>query len=45
MPVYAIAQGRIENRETVDEYVAKAILPLRLGSTPGTLVVVDGLPS
>jgi uncharacterized protein (DUF1330 family) len=97
MPVYAVAQGRIENREMLDEYVAKviptiqagggrilgfdeapevvegeveyprtvilefpskeafrawydsadyqAILPLRLDSTPGTLVVVNGLPT
>ena len=97
MPVYAIAQGRIENREMLNEYVAKviptiesgggrilgfdespevvegelehprtvilefpsreafrawyesadyqAILPLRLESTPGTLIVVDGLQS
>jgi uncharacterized protein (DUF1330 family) len=97
MPVYVVAQGRIENREMLDEYVAKVIptiqagggrilgfdespevvegevahprtvilefpsreafrawydsaeyqeiLPLRLESTPGTLIVVDGLPS
>jgi len=97
MPVYAIAQGRIENREMLNEYAAKviptlqsgggrilgfdeepevvegqvehprtvilefpsreafrawydsadyqAILPLRLGSTPGTLIVVNGLPA
>ena len=97
MPVYVIAQGRIENREMLDQYVAKviptiqsgggrilgfdespdvvegeveyprtvllefpsreafrdwydsadyqAILPLRLESTPGTLIVVDSLPS
>ena len=96
MPVYAVAQGRIENREMLDEYVSKAIptiqsgggrilgfdespeivegevghprtvivefpsrdafrdwydsdgyqaiLPLRLESTPGTLIVVDGFP-
>jgi uncharacterized protein (DUF1330 family) len=95
MPVYAIAQGRVENREMLDEYVAKAIptiqasngkilgfdespaviegevghprtvilefpsheafrawydadayqaiLPLRLESTPGTLIVVNGV--
>jgi uncharacterized protein (DUF1330 family) len=97
MPVYVVAQGRIENRDMLDEYVAKAlptirsgggrvlafdespevvegevehprtvilefpsrevfrawydsdayqaILPLRLESTPGTLIVVNGLPS
>ena len=97
MPVYAIAQGRIENRKMLDEYVAKAIptiqagggrvlgfdetpdivegevecprtvilefssreafrewydsaqyqeiLPLRIESAPGTLIVVNGLPS
>lgn len=97
MPVYVVAQGRIENRGMLDEYVAKviptirsgggrivafeespevvegevehprtvilefpsreafrawydsdayqAILPLRLDSTPGTLIVVNGLPS
>jgi len=97
MPVYIVAQGRIENREMLNEYVAKviptiqagggrilgfdespeviegdveyprtvilefpsregfrawydsadyqAILPLRLQSTPGTLIVVNGLPS
>ena len=97
MPVYVVAQGRIENREMLNEYVAKAIptidsgggrilgfdespevvegevehprtvilefpsreafrawydsdayqaiLPLRLESTPGTLIVVDGVPS
>ncbi len=97
MPVYVVAQGRIENREMLNEYVAKAIptiqsgggrilgfdespeivegevehprtvilefpsreayrawydsdayqaiLPLRLESTPGTLIVVNGLPS
>jgi uncharacterized protein (DUF1330 family) len=97
MPVYVVAQGRIDNREMLDQYVAKviptiqsgggrilafdespevvegevgyprtvilefpspeafrswydsaeyqAILPLRLESTPGTLIVVDGLPS
>ena len=94
MPVYVVAQGRIENREMLGEYVSKvipsiqsgggrilgfdespevvegeveyprtvilefptreafrawydsaeyqAILPLRLESTPGTLIVVDG---
>jgi uncharacterized protein (DUF1330 family) len=94
MPVYAIAQGRIEDRDMLNEYVTKAIpfieecggrilgfdetptviegevdrprtviiefesreafqqwydsdtyqemLPLRLDSTPGTLIVVDG---
>ena len=97
MPVYVVAQGRIEKREMLDEYVTKAIptvqssggrvlgfdespvvvegevenprtvilefpsreafrawydsddyqaiLPLRLESTPGTLIVVDGVPS
>ena len=97
MPVYIVAQGRIENRELLNEYVSKvipsiqagggrilgfdespeivegevayprtvilefpsrevfrawydsadyqAILPLRLESTPGTLIVVNGLPS
>ena len=97
MPVYVVAQGRIEKREMLNEYVAKviptiqssggrilgfdespeivegevehprtvilefpsrevfrawydsdayqAILPLRLESTPGTLIVVNGLPS
>jgi uncharacterized protein (DUF1330 family) len=97
MPVYAIAQGRIEDRGMLDQYVAKVIptiqsgggrilgfdespevvegevayprtvilefptrdafrawydsaeyreiLPLRLQSTPGTLIVVDGIPS
>jgi uncharacterized protein (DUF1330 family) len=97
MPVYVVAQGRVENRDMLNEYVAKvipsiqsgggrilgfdespevvegeieyprtvilefpsretfrtwydsagyqAILPLRLESTPGTLIVVDGLPS
>ena len=97
MSVYVIAQGRIENRKMLDEYVAKAIptiqagggrvlafdeapdvvegeleyprtvvlefsshetfrnwydsaeyqeiLPLRLESTSGTLIVVNGLPS
>jgi uncharacterized protein (DUF1330 family) len=96
MPVYVVAQGRIEDREMLDRYVAKVIptiqssggrilgfdespevvegeverprtvilefpsreafrawygsseyqeiLPLRLRSTPGTLIVVDGLP-
>jgi uncharacterized protein (DUF1330 family) len=95
MSVYAIAQGRIENREMLDQYIAKviptiqagggkilgfdetpevvegevdfprtvilefesheafrawydsqdyqSILPLRLDSTPGTLIVVNGL--
>lgn len=95
MSVYVIAQGRIENREMLDEYVSKviptiaaaggrvlafdetphvvegeteyprtvilefesheawkawyesadyqAILPLRLDSTPGTLMVVKGV--
>jgi uncharacterized protein (DUF1330 family) len=95
MSVYVVAQGRIENRKMLDEYVAKvlptiqasggrlvafdespeviegkidhprtviiefssraafrawydspeyrAVLPLRLRSTPGTLIVVDGL--
>lgn len=95
MPVYAIAQGRIEDREMLDRYVAEviptiragggrilgfdespevvegeidhprtvilefpsreafrawydsdgyqAILPLRLQSTPGSLIVVNGL--
>jgi uncharacterized protein (DUF1330 family) len=95
MPVYVVAQGRIENRKLLDEYVAKALptiqahggrvlafdetpevvegtigyprtvilefasrdqfrawydsedyqeaLPLRLESTPGTLIVVEGL--
>ena len=96
MPVYVIAQGRIEDREMLDRYVAKVIptiqagggrilgfdespevvegevayprtvilefpsreafrawydsadyqeiLPLRRDSTPGTLIVVNGLP-
>ena len=96
MPVYAVAQGRIENREMLNQYVAKvmptiqagggrilgfdespevvegeldlprtvilefpsreafrawydsadyqAILPLRLDSTPGTLILVNGFP-
>src|SRR5262245_43246101 len=97
MPVYVIAQGRVKNREMLNEYVGKAIptiqagsgrilgfdespqvvegevghprtvilefpsheafrawydsaayqaiLPLRLESTPGTLIVVNGLPA
>ena len=97
MPVYVVAQGRIENRGMLDEYVGKvlptiqssggrvlgfdeapevvegtvehprtvilefpsrdafrawydsdayqAILPLRLESTPGSLIVVNGLAS
>jgi uncharacterized protein (DUF1330 family) len=97
MSVYVVAQGRIENREMLDEYVSKvlpgiqsgggrilafdetpevvegevayprtvilefsshedfrawydsdayqAILPLRLQSTPGSLIVVNGLPT
>ena len=97
MSVYVVAQGRIEKREMLNEYVAKviptiqsnggrilafdespeliegdvpyprtvilefpsheafrawydsvdyqAILPLRLESTPGTLIVVNGLPA
>jgi uncharacterized protein (DUF1330 family) len=97
MPVYVVAQGRIEKREMLNQYVAKvipsiqsgggrilgfdespevvegeieyprtvilefpsreafrawydsaeyqAILPLRLESTPGTLIVVNGLPT
>lgn len=97
MPVYAVAQGTVEDRDMLNEYVAKviptiqasggriigfdespevvegevvhprtvilefpsheifrawydseayqAILPLRLESTPGTLVVVNGLPA
>jgi len=97
MAVYVVAQGRIEDRAMLDEYVAKVIptiqsaggrilgfdespevvegevehprtvilefpshqafrawydspgyqeiLPLRLRSTPGTLIVVDGLSS
>ena len=96
MPVYVVAQGRIENREMLNQYVAKvmptiqagggrilgfdespdvvegevdrprtvilefpsreafrawydsadyqAILPLRLDSTPGTLILVNGFP-
>jgi len=73
MSVYVVAQGRIEDRKMLDEYVAKAlptiqahggrlvgydespevvegridhprtVLPLRLRSTPGTLIVVEGL--
>ena len=95
MPVYVVAQGRIDNKEMLDEYVGKvlptiqsgggrilgfdeapdvvegtiehprtvilefesreafrawydseeyqAILPLRLESTPGSLIVVNGL--
>jgi len=95
MPVYVIAQGRIENRKMLDEYVGKALptiqaaggrvlafdetpeivegdvdhprtvvlefeskdafrawydspeyqaaLPLRLESTPGSLIVVNGI--
>src|SRR5262245_53673501 len=97
VPVYVVAQGRVKNRDMLNEYVAKAvstiqasggrvlgfdespevvegvvehprtvilefpsheafrewynsdayqtILPLRLESTPGTLIVVNGLPS
>ena len=96
MSVYVVAQGRVENREMLEQYVGKvipsiqsgggkilgfteapevvegevehprtvilefeskeafrawydspeyqAILPLRLDSTPGTMIVVDGLP-
>lgn len=96
MPVYVVAQGRIENREMLDQYVGKAlptiqthggrvlafdetpevvegeidhprtvilefdsqesfrkwydspayqeVLPLRLQSTPGSLILVNGLP-
>jgi uncharacterized protein (DUF1330 family) len=96
MSVYVIAQGRIEDREMLDQYVSKVIptitaaggrilgfdetpdviegsvdlprtvilefeskeafsawydsddyqeiLPLRIESTPGTLIVVEGLP-
>lgn len=96
MPVYVVAQGRIENRAKLDEYVGKVlptiaagggkvlafdeapeqiegsvdhprtvilefeskeafrawydspeyqkILPLRLDSTPGTMILVSGLP-
>jgi uncharacterized protein (DUF1330 family) len=96
MPVYAVAQGRIEDRDMLDQYIAKVIptiqssggrilgfdespdvvegeapyprtvilefpsreafrawydsaeyqkiLPLRLESTPGTLIVVNGIP-
>jgi uncharacterized protein (DUF1330 family) len=96
LSVYVIAQGRVENREMLDQYVGKVIpsiqsgggrvlafteapevvegeiehprtvilefesqeafrawydspeyqeiLPLRLDSTPGSLIVVDGLP-
>jgi len=97
MPVYVVVQGRIENREMLNAYVAKvipsilsgggrilgfdetpevvegeidrprtvivefpsreafrawydseayqAILPLRLEGAPGTLIIVNGLPS
>ena len=97
MPVYVIAQGRIDDRDKLNEYVSKvlptiqagggrvlgfdespeivegevghprtvilefeandafrawyasdayqAILPLRLESAPGTLIVVDGIPA
>jgi len=97
MPVYVVAQGRIEKRAVLDEYVARAIptirsgggrilafdespevvegevghprtvilefpsrdafrkwydsagyqaiLPLRLESAPGTLIVVNGIPA
>ncbi len=97
MPVYVVAQGRIENSEMLNEYIGKAlptiqasggrvlgfdespdvvegqvehprtvilefpsreafrawydsdayqpILPLRLESAPGTLIVVNGVPS
>jgi uncharacterized protein (DUF1330 family) len=96
MSVYVVAQGRVENRKMLDEYVGKvmptlqahggrivafdespevvegsighprtvilefqsqqafrswydsaeyqAVLPLRLDSTPGSLIVVNGLP-
>ena len=97
MPVYVVAQGRIEDREMLNEYVGKALptvassggrvlaydespeivegkvnhprtvilefpsreafrawydsdayqalLPLRLQSTPGSLIVVNGVPA
>ncbi len=42
MPVYVVAQGRIENRELLDAYVAQA-LPT-IGAHGGRVVAFDETP-
>ena len=42
MPVYVVAQGRIENRKLLDEYVAKA-LPT-ISAHGGRVVAFDETP-
>ena len=42
MPVYVVAQGRIEDREMLDEYVAKAIPTIQSGG--GSILGFDESP-
>ena len=42
MPVYAVAQGRIENRELLDRYVAQALPTIRAHG--GRVVAFDETP-
>ena len=42
MPVYVVAQGRIENREMLDEYVAKALPTIQ--SSGGRVLGFDEAP-
>ncbi len=42
MPVYVVAQGRIENREMLDEYVAKVIPTIQSGG--GRILGFDESP-
>lgn len=42
MAVYVVAQGRVENREMLDQYVAKAIATVRAGG--GRIIGFDESP-
>ena len=42
MPVYVVAQGRIENREMLDQYIAKALPTIQ--SAGGRVLAFDETP-
>ena len=43
MPVYVIAQGRIENRDMLNEYVGKALPTIQSGG--GRVLAFDETPN
>lgn len=42
MPVFVVAQGRIDDREMLDDYVAKALPTIE--ASPGRVVAYDETP-